>query len=204
MSGEIQALLLATGNTGKVREMRDLLADLPLTIRTLHDFPDLSPVDETGTTFRENAELKAIGYAMQTGEFALADDSGLEVEALGGAPGVYSARYAGEGAGYDIKMTKLLDALDATGDAARRARFVCAMAIADPNGRLVAVTEGVCPGVIATSPRGAGGFGYDPIFVPDGFDLTFGELDQSAKQEISHRSRAAKLIMRYLPDFIAV
>jgi XTP/dITP diphosphohydrolase len=141
---------------------------------------------------------------VQTGEFALADDSGLEVVALGGAPGAYSARYAGVGAAYDAKMTKLLDALNATGDAERRASFVCAMAIADPNGRLVAVTEGACPGVITTSPRGAGGFGYDPIFVPDGFDLTFGELDPSVKQEISHRSRAARLIMRYLPDFIAV
>ncbi len=204
MTSDIQTLLLATGNPGKTREMQQLLSGLTMKIKTLQDFPDLPPVDETGTTFRENAELKATAYAGYTGELSLADDSGLEVDALGGAPGVYSARFAGEAADYDIKMAKLLDMLSATGDSARRARFVCAMAISDPKGKLLTAVEGVCPGAIATRPRGSGGFGYDPIFIPDGFDLTFGELNQSVKDDISHRSKAAKLIMRYLLDFIAV
>jgi XTP/dITP diphosphohydrolase len=135
---------------------------------------------------------------------SLADDSGLEVEALGNSPGVYSARFAGENTDYGMKIQKLLAMLDSTGDKSRRARFVCVMSLADPDGEVVFTARGVCPGTIATSPRGDNGFGYDPIFIPDGFVQTFGELDDTLKRAISHRALATELIIRYLLDFIAV
>lgn len=197
------SLVLATGNAGKISELRDLFRDLPFELKTLRDFDRIVDVDETGSTFRENAELKARGFAVQTGHLSLADDSGLEVEALGNAPGVHSARFAGD-AGYDVKISRLLSMLNETGDAVRRARFVCVMALADTDGRIVYSAEGVCTGSIARSPRGQNGFGYDPIFSPDGFGGTFGELGNEIKRSVSHRARAAELIIRYLLDFIAV
>lgn len=199
-----KGLVLATGNSGKIAELTDLFRDLPFELKSLRDFEQIVDIDETGSTFRENAELKARGFAVQTRHLSLADDSGLEIEALGNAPGVHSARFAGASAGYDVKIPKLLEMLDATGDASRRARFVCVMALADPDGRVVYSAEGVCNGSIAFSPRGDNGFGYDPIFSPDGFGLTFGELGDEIKRAVSHRAKAAALIIRYLLDFIAV
>jgi XTP/dITP diphosphohydrolase len=199
-----KSLVLATGNSGKIAELTDLFRDLPFELKSLRDFEQIADIDETGSTFRENAEIKAHGFAMQTGHLSLADDSGLEIEALGNAPGVHSARFAGASAGYDVKIPKLLAMLDATGDASRRARFVCVMALADADGRVVYSAEGVCNGSIAFSPRGENGFGYDPIFSPDGFDMTFGELGDDIKRSVSHRAKAAGLIIRYLLDFIAV
>ena len=146
--------------------------------------------------------LKASGYAMQTGRMTLADDSGLEVEALGGRPGVLSARYGGPT--FDQKMSMLLNELDAIGDEARRARFVAAIAIADETGRILHAVEGICAGTIAAEPRGSGGFGYDPLFIPDGYDLTFGELPETIKREISHRGRAFSQIMPFLRGFFAI
>lgn len=203
MGNLTNSLVLATGNSGKLSELRDLFRDLPLELKSLRDFERIVDVRETGSTFRENAELKARGFAMQTGHLSLADDSGLEIEALENAPGVHSARFAGD-AGYDVKIPKLLTMLDDTGDADRRARFVCVMALADRNGEIVYSAEGVCVGSIAHSTRGENGFGYDPIFSPDGFDKTFGELCDEIKRSVSHRARAAELIIRYLLDFIAV
>jgi non-canonical purine NTP pyrophosphatase (RdgB/HAM1 family) len=197
-------LLLATGNAGKIKELRKMLSVLPLDLLSLRDFDCVDDVDETGSTFEENAWLKARGFALQTKVMSLADDSGLEVEALGNSPGVYSARFAGEDTDYEMKIQKLLSMLDSTCDKARRARFVCVMSLADPDGKVFFTARGVCPGTIATSPRGDNGFGYDPIFMPDGFEQTFGELDDSLKRVISHRARAAELIIRYLLDFIAV
>ena len=197
-----ESLVLATSNPGKVSELREMLAELPIQLKDLKAFPGIRDVDETGTTFQENAVLKARGFAIQTKELCLADDSGLEVEALGNAPGVYSARFAGADTGYDVKIPKLLALLDDTGDRARRARFVCVMALADPQGRVIHTANGVCAGTIANRPRGTNGFGYDPIFIPDGFDKTFGELEETTKREISHRGRAARLILRYLLDFM--
>ena len=197
-------IVLATNNKGIVREMRQLFASLPLEVRSLADFSDIVDVEETGSTFRENAELKARVFAKQTGQFCLADDSGLEIEALGGEPGIRSARFAGSSTSYEIKNAMLLEMIELTGDDLRRARFVCAMALADSDGRVVHTVEGVCMGTIADAPRGPNGFGYDPIFVPDGYDMTFGELNDDVKQRISHRARAADEIVRYLLDFIAV
>lgn len=196
-SGE--QLLIATGNAGKIREMEELLADLPLILRGLKEFPDVAEVEETGATFEENAVLKAGGYALQTGLWTVADDSGLEVEALDGAPGVFSARYAGENASDAEKIAKLLGEMkNATG---RRARFVCSVAVADEKGSIKFLADGECAGRIALTASGTKGFGYDPIFVPDGYRETFGELSGDIKRQISHRARAMKKIIQYLRAF---
>ncbi|MDT4968676.1 MAG: XTP/dITP diphosphohydrolase [Acidobacteriota bacterium] len=185
---EPRELLVATANQGKVAEIKSLLASLSL--KSLDEFPHVSEVAETGETFRENAILKARGYALQTQEWTLADDSGLEVTALDNAPGVYSARYGGDGLSDADRVERLLDALSRTGDTKRRARFVSEIAIADPDGRIVHNSTGTCEGRIASGPRGSNGFGYDPVFIPDGYDQTFGELANAAKEIISHRARA--------------
>ena len=132
-------IVLATNNKGKVREMRQLFASLPLEVRSLADFSDIVDVEETGSTFRENAELKAQVFAKQTGQFCLADDSGLEIEALGGEPGIRSARFAGSSTSYEIKNAMLLEMIELTGDDLRRARFVCAMALRRKHDHITAV-----------------------------------------------------------------
>jgi XTP/dITP diphosphohydrolase len=197
-------ILIATKNNGKVKELADLLADLPINLRSLNDFENISEPEETGANFVENAVLKAREYALQTGLWALADDSGLEVEALGNAPGVFSARYAREGATNEARIDKLLGELNEVQNENRGARFVCAMAIADEKGEIRYVAEGVCGGRIIDAPRGTNGFGYDPIFAPEGFSETFGELPDDVKREISHRARASAKIIAYLRHFIAV
>lgn len=198
------SMLIATKNPGKVRELGALLAGVPVRLRSLKEFEPIADVAETGSTFAENAELKATAYARTTGLWTVADDSGLAVEALGGAPGVYSARYAGPAAADAVNVAKLLSALEAVGDANRRAAFVCVMAVSDETGTARFTAEGRCSGTIAAAPRGSGGFGYDPVFVPDGYTKTFGELSDETKHEISHRARAAEKIIQYLRDFIAI
>ncbi|MBD0373335.1 MAG: RdgB/HAM1 family non-canonical purine NTP pyrophosphatase [Pyrinomonadaceae bacterium] len=183
-------LVIATRNPGKLIEVREILLSLPVTLRSLLDFPESTEVEETGATFADNASIKARAYALQTGAWTLSDDSGLEVDALGGAPGVYSARYAGESATDEERVELLLSKLARTGDSLRRARFICAVSLADPAGRILNVSEGTCEGRIAHSPRGRQGFGYDPVFIPEGFEQTFGELSSEVKQIISHRARA--------------
>lgn len=195
-------ILAATTNIGKIRELEKLLADLPLTLRNLKEFSGAAEVEETGATFAENAVLKAQAYAKQCGMPTLADDSGLEVEALGGAPGVFSARYAGKDADYEKKIGFLLKNLGQESE--RRARFVCVLAIADETGEIKFTAEGVCPGKIALNSRGTNGFGYDPVFIPDGFTQTFGELPEKIKRKISHRAQASEKIIRYLRDFYGV
>lgn len=194
-------MLVATKNAGKIKELRELLADLPFDLRGLDEFPDVEDVEETGATFTENACLKAKIYAEKTGLYALADDSGLEVTALNGAPGIFSARYAGNNATNEEKINKLLDELNEVNDEKRLARFVCVMAIADNSGKIIHFEEGICEGRIAVKPLGNGGFGYDPIFVPNNFEQTFGELPENIKQKISHRARAVEKIIRFLQDF---
>jgi XTP/dITP diphosphohydrolase len=198
-------LLIGTQNNGKLIEVRDLLNggqwDLPLdsSLRflSLNDFPDVVTVEETGATFAENAVLKASGYALQTGMLTLTDDSGLEVDALGGAPGVFSARYAGAAATDTNRVAKLLGAL-AEEKINRAARFVSAVAIADEEGQILNVSTGVCEGRISTEPRGEYGFGYDPIFVPNGFELSFAQLGPEIKNRISHRAQALARARPYL------
>lgn len=191
-------LLIATRNQGKLAELKSLLASLPLRLLSLAAFPEIPDVDETGKTFVENAVLKAQSYAAQTNLWTLADDSGLEVDALEGAPGIYSARYGGEGLTDEDRVERLLDALSVSGDADRRARFVCVLAIADPRGEVVNLSTGRCEGAIALAPRGINGFGYDPVFVPEGYTETFGELSIEIKETISHRARALEEARSFL------
>ena len=197
-------LLVATGNSGKAREIASLLAPHGVTVRTLADLHEMDEVPEPGETFLENAELKARGYAAQTRMWSLADDSGLEVAALGNRPGIHSARYAGADSGYDVKIPRLLEELGDTRTSDRSARFVCAMAVADGTARILFSALGLCDGRIAKAPRGTNGFGYDPVFIPAGFDLTFGELPDDVKQRISHRARATREIIRYLLGFTGI
>ena len=185
-----QSLLVATRNLGKLEELRQLLGDLPLELYGLTDFPDVQTVSENGESFIENASLKAAGYATQTGLLTLADDSGLEVDALGGAPGILSARYAGEGASDAARTTRLLAELTIVPAAKRSARFVSAVAIANSEGQILNVSVGTCDGQIDFAPRGSGGFGYDPVFIPLGYHKTFAELKPEIKNQISHRARA--------------
>lgn len=191
-------LLIATSNAGKRAEIQLLLSDLPVTLFDFRNFPAIEPIAETGTTFVENASLKAIGYATQTGLLTLADDSGLEVDALDGAPGVRSARYAGESASDAERVQALLTALASVPESRRSARFVSAVAIADSNREILNISVGECEGRIALVARGYGGFGYDPVFIPNGRDLTFAELKPEVKNQISHRARALAATRAYL------
>ena len=204
MSDKIKNLLVATNNPGKLAELISLLDGLPVTLQSLRDLDAFTEVEETGATFVANARLKASGYAIQTGLPSIADDSGLEVAALDGRPGVLSARYGGPGTSFAKKMALLLDELGKTGGTNRNARFVCSIAVADADGSILHTTEGICTGKIAAAPRGNLGFGYDPLFIPDGFDLTFGELSGSIKGKISHRFKAFEQIIPFLRDFIAI
>lgn len=191
-------LLIATSNKGKIDEYQSLLASLPLRLRNLAEFPETVDVEETGITFSDNAVLKARAYAGQTGFWTLADDSGLEVDALGGAPGVFSARYGGEGATDAERIARLLEELSQFAEKERRARFICVIAIADPQGQIANISTGKCEGLIAHAPRGTQGFGYDPVFIPKGFRQTFGELPPEIKQSISHRALALQAAHSFL------
>ena len=197
-------LLIATTNPGKLTELGGLLTPLPIEIQSLANLSSYKDVAETGTTFSENAALKASGYARQGSMATLADDSGLEVAALGGEPGVMSARYGGPDMKFADKIQLLLKAMNSSADRDRRARFVCSVAIADREWHIVHTADGICDGKIAMEPRGDLGFGYDPIFVPDGFKQTFGELSYDVKQKISHRARAFARIIPFLRDNIAI
>lgn len=182
-------LVLATNNKNKLRELAAMLADLPIAVVGIGEFADAPDVDETGETFAENAVLKAKAAAQYTGCWAMADDSGLEVDALEGQPGVYSARFAGPNATDADNNEKLLGLLEDVPDERRTARFRCAIALVSPEGR-VFVDEGACEGYIAREPRGDGGFGYDPLFVVPELGRTFAELPAEVKDRISHRARA--------------
>jgi len=195
---QLITLLLATQNEGKLKELRHLLGDLPLALYNLAQFPDVETVAETGESFTENASLKAVGYALQTGVLTLADDSGLEVDALGGAPGVLSARYAGEGATDAERTTKLLKELSGTPSGKRSARFVSAVAIANNGGEVLNVSLGTCEGRIDFAPSGTRGFGYDPVFIPKGYKQSFGDLKAELKNQISHRARALLAAREFL------
>jgi XTP/dITP diphosphohydrolase len=183
-------LLIGTGNPGKLIEIKTIIGELPFEFHSLNEFKDVATAAETGESYIENAIAKARYYSTATGLCTLADDSGLEVDALGGAPGVFSARYAGEGASDEERRELLLTKLAQTNDDDRAARFVCVVAIANPNGELLNTSEGICRGTIARRAKGHGGFGYDPLFVPDGYTQTFAELPESVKNRISHRARA--------------
>lgn len=180
-------LVIATRNPHKLVEIRAIFDEPGLELVAADAFPDVPDVEEDGETFEANAVKKAVALCRATGLWAMADDSGLTVQALGGAPGVRSARYAGEPVDTKANNTKLLKALE--GEADRRAAFVCVMALAEPDGSTRTV-EGTCSGTIAYAPRGGNGFGYDPIFIPDGTDATFAEMAPEQKNRLSHRAAA--------------
>lgn len=192
-----RALVIGSSNRDKATELRELLQGAGWIIKDLSDFAPVPVPLETGESFEANALLKARYYAGATGFPCVADDSGLEVDALGGAPGVYSARYAGESCTYDDNNRKLLSALAGLAPARRRARFVCCAAYADPAG-VTHVERGEVEGRIAETIRGVNGFGYDPLFIPEGFDQTFGELGPSIKHQMSHRARAFQKLRDWL------
>lgn len=183
-------LVLGTRNRKKRGEIVELLADLPIEFGDLNDFPDVAEVEETGTTFEENARLKAEAVARATHHWTLAEDSGLVVPGLNGRPGVYSARYAGPQCDDEANNTRLVAELAPLPADRRAAYYVCVAALANPEGQTLAVTEGRCHGVIAAERRGTNGFGYDPLFLIPEFHQTFGELSARVKHALSHRARA--------------
>ena len=191
-------IVVATANAHKVDEYRKLLADQNVELKSLLDYPGFPGVEENGKTFAENAAIKAVAACKYCDVPAFADDSGLEVEALDGRPGVYSSRYADSD---PERIAKLLGELE--GCENRRARFVCAISIAI-NGEVIETFEGEVKGTITLAPRGEGGFGYDPVFQPDGYDKTFGELEQEVKNKISHRANAFQKAMDFVEEEMSV
>ena len=196
-SQKVRPLLIATSNRGKLQEYHELFEGLPFALVDLRTAGIDEPVEETGTTFEENARLKAETYAHRSGMLTLADDSGIEVAALGGAPGLLSARYGGEGLNDVARYRLLLHNLEGRPLSERGARFVCVIALATPGHDTVTV-EGVVEGIIAEAPRGTNGFGYDPIFLLPDRGHTMAELDAREKNRISHRARAAHQIRIHL------
>jgi XTP/dITP diphosphohydrolase len=198
-----RVLVLATRNEHKIRELTELLAGLPVKLLSLLDFPDIPSIAEAGETFEENAVAKASAIAYLTKRVALADDSGIEVDALGGAPGVMSNRYAGEGASDQDKIEKLLSQLPDSNKSARTARFRCALAVCEPTGGLE-VFEGRCDGWISLLPLGSRGFGYDPIFVVPELEKTMAEIDPAIKNMVSHRARAVRKARPHIIKVFAI
>jgi len=190
-------LLVATGNSHKTGEIRAMLG-AGYDISDLKSHPELPSVEESGTTFLENATLKAVEISKRVPGLVLSDDSGLEVDALDGAPGVYSSRYAGEDGNDSANNTKLLHELDGVGD--RTARFRCVMVLAE-NGKVLVSFDGAVEGHIIHQLHGQGGFGYDPLFMPDGFTQTFAQLGEDIKNGFSHRARALDKVQAWLLAF---
>lgn len=194
-------IIFATGNEGKMREIRLILADLGLEILSMKEAGAVVDIEENGTTFAENAEIKARAVWNCTGDIVLADDSGLVVDYLGGEPGVYSARYMGEDTSYEIKNQAIIDRLADAKEEERTARFVSAIAAVLPDGTVIH-TEGTVEGVIAHTPAGTGGFGYDPIFYLPEYGMTSAEIPIEKKNEISHRGKALEAMKIKLKEVL--
>jgi len=202
MTSPALRLLAASTNRGKVREIREALAGLPLEVRTLADHPGLPVFPETGLTFEENARSKCLFYSRAAEGLVLAEDSGLEVAALNEAPGVYSARFAGAAATDELNIDKVLGLLAGVPPDDRGARFVCCVALA-LGGRVIAEIRGTVDGMITQERRGREGFGYDPIFYYPPLDRTFGELSPEEKNAVSHRGRALQKLKSFLERYLA-
>jgi XTP/dITP diphosphohydrolase len=196
-------LVLGTRNRKKREEIVEILGDLLLELKTLDDFPTAPEVIEDGATFEANAQKKAVELARALGQWVLGEDSGLVVPALNGRPGVYSARYAGKQGDDPANNARLLAELAPLPDDRRAAYYVCTAALADPEGKVHAVTEGRCHGVIVRDLRGTGGFGYDPLFLIPEYHRTFGELSARVKHALSHRARALALLRPVLRTVLA-
>lgn len=187
----MQEVIIATKNAGKAKEFERLLEKLGYSVKTLLDFPEIDDIDETGTTFEENAILKAEAVANKLNKMVIADDSGLVIDALDGRPGIYSARYAGEAKSDQANIDKVLSELTNVADEKRTARFYCALAVAGPNMETFTV-HGTCEGMIFTEQKGTNGFGYDPIMYIPEQHRTMAELSPEEKNQISHRANALK------------
>jgi XTP/dITP diphosphohydrolase len=196
-------IVIATTNQNKLRELRDLLRDLPVELLSLRDFPECPAVTEDGKSFAENSLKKARAICACTGIITIADDSGLEVDYLGGRPGIYSARYAGDETSDRENYEKLLRELQGVAPEDRGARFCCVLAIVSPSGTEKVVC-GEYRGVIITEPRGHNGFGYDPVFLDTASGLAFAEMAAEEKNKISHRARALHELRKILPDFLHI
>jgi len=194
-------VVIATRNPGKFREIKEILGPLGLEVLSLRDFPEIPEILEDGQTFEENAVKKAAAISQQTGRVAIADDSGLAVDALQGRPGVFSSRYAGENASDADRYRKLLKEMGGVPEGQRGAAFMCSVAIASPNGK-IEVVKGECRGKIALAPKGNHGFGYDPVFYFPELGKTMAELEPEVKNRISHRARALEKLKSILPKFL--
>ena len=196
----MKQVLLGTQNPDKLKELQRLLRGSGIRALSLSDFPKCPEARETGRTFEANARIKARAYSRHVGALAVADDSGLMVSALGGRPGVYSARFAGPGCTYQDNNRKVLSLLKAKPGSLRRAKFVSAVALYY-KGKPVRVVKGECRGKVALEAHGRNGFGYDPVFVPEGYSKTFAELTPSVKNKISHRGKALRMILPHILNF---
>ncbi len=196
----MKELIVASRNKGKVSEIKELLADLPYKVTSILEYPNLPDVVEDGKTYKANALKKAITIAKLTGKMTISDDSGIEVKALGNAPGIYSARFAGEGKSESQKNQKLFQLLKNVPMSKRQCRYRCVVALVDGKGKELGVVEGTCSGFVATQNRGKNGFGFDPLFIVPRYNKTFGELDASIKAKISHRARALAKFRRLLEN----
>ena len=194
----MKELIVASRNKGKVGEIKELLADLPYRVTSLLEYPDLPEVIEDGKTYQANALKKAREIALATGKMTMSDDSGIEVKALGNAPGIYSARFAGEGASEKARNKKLFAMLKDVPIRKRQARYRCVIALVDAKGRELGMVQGTCGGFIALKEMGENGFGFDPLFLLKRYNKTFGQLPSSLKAKISHRARALKKFRRLL------
>lgn len=194
-------LLVATTNAKKLKELHDLLADLPVECLGFQDFPGIKIVDETGRTFEENAKIKAMSYAEQTGVLALGEDSGICCDALDGAPGVFSARFCGEFHSDEANNAKLLEAMKDVPDEKRTAYYESAIALAEPS-KLIGVVRGQVHGLITRDLQGAGGFGYDPLFFYPPYQKTFGEVPIAMKHRVSHRGQALSKLRKLLTEYL--
>jgi len=193
----VKEIVLATKNLDKIKEMREVFKDMPLRVLTFHDFPCMEEIEESGNTLEENALIKAEAWARFTNKWALSDDTGLEVEYLGGRPGVFSSRFAGIGATYEDNWRKLLKLMEGVVWEKRKAKFRCVVAIVSPQGEKL-IVEGVTEGYITCEPRGSEGFGYDPVFYVPEKGKTFGEMSIEEKEEISHRGKALRIAKEIL------
>lgn len=197
----MKELVVATKNKGKLREIKELLTGINVIITSLADYPGAPEIIEDGATFRENALKKAVTIAAYTNQLTMGEDSGLEVEALNNAPGIYSARFSGENATDGDNNRKLMEALIGVPPEKRAARYRCCIALVDDD-ETIDIVEGECPGMITTQARGTNGFGYDPYFLIPKYNKTFGELDPSIKSKMSHRAYALQALRQTLKEYI--
>lgn len=199
----METVIIASGNQGKLKEFKELMKDLAVEVKSLKDFPEIGDIEENGTSFAENAYIKAKAVFDAAGCLSIADDSGLEVDALDGAPGIYSARYAGEDKNDAANNEKLLQEMDAVPKEQRGAQFHCAIVAIDKNGNRYDA-EGIVRGEILRAPQGENGFGYDPLFYIEEFGRTTAELSMDEKNKISHRGKAVRRIVDVLKEEVFV